>query len=149
MHSYCGRWKYRSPCYGSNVKAAYTAGNELHVFDLDLRRHYPFPHVKNAWTKYHNDPKFSDLSNGVDLDQTGLLLMEQFDQGLHCLPFRLHLLNALICGKTMLFKFYDNCINFLCVRIFMVYWMEVQQYMPQLKMSRSYTIQGIIWPWLL
>ena len=41
-----------------------------------------------------NDPKFSDiqiLANSVDPDQT----QEQSGQGLHCLPFCLHLLDAL------------------------------------------------------
>ena len=32
------------------------------------------------------------------------LLLEQSDQGLHCLHFCLHLLDALLYGKTMLFK---------------------------------------------
>ena len=48
---------------------------------------------------YCNDPNFSDrkvLANSPDPDQTGLLsiirllLEEQSDQGLHCLPFYLH-----------------------------------------------------------
>ena len=44
---------------------------------------------------YRNDPKFSDRqvrANGAD-------------QHLDCLPFRLHLLNALLYGKAALFKF--------------------------------------------
>ena len=39
---------------------------------------------------YRNDPKFSDryaCANSADADQT--------DQGLHCLPFRLHLLDSM------------------------------------------------------
>ena len=32
-------------------------------------------------------------------------LQEQYDQGLHCLQFRLHLLDALLYGKTNLVKF--------------------------------------------
>ena len=32
-------------------------------------------------------------------------LEEQSDQRLDCLPFRLHLLNALLYGKSALFKF--------------------------------------------
>ena len=31
--------------------------------------------------------------------------LEQSDQGLHCLSFHLHLLDALLYGKTTLFKF--------------------------------------------
>ena len=34
-----------------------------------------------------------------------LLLEEQSDQGLHCLPFPLNLLDPLLCSKTILFKF--------------------------------------------
>ena len=46
---------------------------------------------------YHNDPKFSDrqvLANRVGQDQ-----------GLHYLPFHLHLLEALLYGKNKFFKF--------------------------------------------
>ena len=45
---------------------------------------------------YHNVPKFSDRqvwANSVDPE-------EQSDQGLHSLPFRLHLLDALFYGKA-------------------------------------------------
>ena len=55
---------------------------------------------------YHNFPKFSDRqvwANSADPDQTAplqtqirLLLEEQSDQGLHCLQFPLHLLDALL-----------------------------------------------------
>ena len=41
---------------------------------------------------YRNNPKFSDRqvwANSVDLDQT--VRQEQSDQGLHCLPFHLHI----------------------------------------------------------
>ena len=34
-----------------------------------------------------------------------LLLKEQSDQGLHCLLFRLHILDALFYGIAILFKF--------------------------------------------
>ena len=37
--------------------------------------------------------------------QIRLLLEEQSDQGLHCLQFHLHLLEALLYGKTTLFQF--------------------------------------------
>ena len=45
-----------------------------------------------------NDPKFSDRyawANSADPDQT-----EQSDQGLHCLPFRLHRLDSLLYGRA-------------------------------------------------
>ena len=36
--------------------------------------------------------------------QIKLLLEEQSDQGLHCLQFQLHLLDALLYGKAILFE---------------------------------------------
>ena len=54
-------------------------------------------HMIDSLTRSHkiycNDPKFSDRqvwANGVDPDQT------TSDQGLRCLPFRLHLLSTLL-----------------------------------------------------
>ena len=50
------------------------------------------------YTTCRNHPKFSDRqvwANSVDPD----------DQGLHCLPFGLHRLNALFSCKAALFKF--------------------------------------------
>ena len=54
-------------------------------------------------TKYRNDPKFSDRqvwANSVDPDQIArvytVCLKEQSYLGLHCLPFRLHLLDSLL-----------------------------------------------------
>ena len=49
---------------------------------------------KEVPQKYRNDPKFSDRyawANSADLE-------EQSDQGLHCLPFRLHRLDSLLYG---------------------------------------------------
>ena len=37
--------------------------------------------------------------------QIRLLLEEQSDQGLHCLPFRLHRLDSLLYGRATYFKF--------------------------------------------
>ena len=37
--------------------------------------------------------------------QIRLLLEEQSDQGLHCLLFRLHRLDTLLCGRAIYFKF--------------------------------------------
>ena len=57
--------------------------------------------LKNEFTeaqKYRNDPKFLDRyawANSADPDQTAPL-----DQGLHCLPFRLHRLDSLLYGRT-------------------------------------------------
>ena len=47
---------------------------------------------------YRNDPKFSDRyawTNSADPDQTA-----QSDQGLQCLPFRLHRLDSLLYGRA-------------------------------------------------
>ena len=46
--------------------------------------------------------------------QIRLLLQEQSDQGLHCLQFHLHLLEALLYGKASLFKSMvkPRCSNF-------------------------------------
>ena len=54
---------------------------------------------RNTKQKHCNDPKFSDRrvwANSVDLK-------EQSGKGQQCLPFRLHLLDA-IYGKATLFK---------------------------------------------
>ena len=45
--------------------------------------------------------------------QIRLLLEEQSDQGLHCLPFRLHRLDSLLYGRATLFKFQSDYNNFL------------------------------------
>ena len=58
--------------------------------------------------KYRNDPKFSDgqvWANSVDPDQTAPL-GAVWDQGLHGLPFLLHVLDILLFyGKATLFTF--------------------------------------------
>ena len=43
------------------------------------------------------------MTNSVDPDQTAP--EEQSDQGLHCLQFPLHILDALLLGKAILFNF--------------------------------------------
>ena len=47
----------------------------------------------------------TDRSGQTVQTQIRLLLEEQSDQGLHCLQFPLHLLDALLYGKSSLFKF--------------------------------------------
>ena len=61
---------------------------------------------------YRNDPKFSDgyawqtVQTQIDMPgktvqtQIRLLLEEQSDLALHCLPFRLHHLDSLLYGRT-------------------------------------------------
>ena len=51
---------------------------------------------QNFWT---------DRSEQTVQTQIRLLLEEQSDQGLHCLPFRLHFLDILLYGKATLFEF--------------------------------------------
>ena len=48
-------------------------------------------------SKYHNDLVFGQA--GLDPEE------EQSDQGLHCLPICLHLLDPLLCSKMTLFQF--------------------------------------------
>ena len=68
---------------------------------------------------YHNDPKFLDrLVWANSVDPIRLLLEEQSDQGLHCLPFQLHLLGALLFGKPSCSNFRVIIANVLGVRIF-------------------------------
>ena len=55
-----------------------------------------------------NGPTFSDRytwANSVDPDQTApLLLLEESDQDLHCLPFCLHHFGLITIGRALLFK---------------------------------------------
>ena len=58
---------------------------------------------------YRKNSKHWDMyvwANSVDSDQTAL--KEQSDQDLHCLPFFLHLLEALLQCKIKLFYIKDN-----------------------------------------
>ena len=48
---------------------------------------------------------WTDKSEQTVKTQIRLHLEEQFDQGVHCFPFHLHRLDALIYGKFILFKF--------------------------------------------
>ena len=86
-----------------------------------------------------NDPKFSDRqawANSADSDQTAP--KEQSDQGLHCLQFPLHLLDALLYGKTILFIFRVITANFRVSEI-----IGVLRYCIQLreKIKNNYTGQ--------
>ena len=69
---------------------------------------------------YRNDPKFSDRhvrANSADPDRTA-------DQRLDCLPFRLHLLNALLYVKAAMSKFkgdYSKCLDVWTFRSFTVH----------------------------
>ena len=56
-------------------------------------------HTLHMFSLYRNDPKFSDRyawANSADPDQTA----PRSDQGLHCLPFRLHRLDSLHCSRA-------------------------------------------------
>ena len=56
---------------------------------------------------YRNDPKCLDRQ--IWANSPDQILKEQSDQGLHCLPFRLHLLDALPYGKATLLQFSGDC----------------------------------------
>ena len=43
---------------------------------------------------------WTDMPGQTVQTQIRLLLEEQSDQGLHCLPFRLHRLDLLLCGRA-------------------------------------------------
>ena len=49
---------------------------------------------------------WSGCANSADPDQTAP--QEQSDQGLHCLPFRLHRLDSLLYGRATQFKLYSD-----------------------------------------
>ena len=53
--------------------------------------------------------------------QIRLLLEEQSDQGLHCLPFHLDLLDKWLHGMTFFFEFYDDYSNIFGVRKFRIF----------------------------
>ena len=78
---------------------------------------------------YRNDPKFSvryAWANSVDPDQTAPLGEEQSDQGLHCLPFRLHRLDLLLYGEPHNSNFTLSTKNF---------W--VSEYLGNLRQMKS------------
>ena len=63
----------------------------------------------NTVSQYRKNSKYWDIyvwANSVDSDQTAP--KEQCDQDLHCLPFFLHLLEALLQCKIKLFYIKDN-----------------------------------------
>ena len=68
-----------------------------------------YPSTQSDQASYRRNSKYWDmyvLANSVDSDQTAL--KEQSDQDLHCLPFFLHLLEALLHCKIKLFYIKDN-----------------------------------------
>ena len=60
----------------------------------------------------------TDRSGQTVQTQIRLLLEEQSDQGLHCLLFHLHLLEAFLCCKANLFEFEGGCSHIFGVRKF-------------------------------
>ena len=64
--------------------------------EKDRKTHITGLQIRNYDLNYRNDPKFSDRyawANSADPE-------EQSDQGLHCLPFRLHRLDSLLYGRA-------------------------------------------------
>ena len=80
--------------HSSNFRVITTNFLGVRIFrKFTVLMHYP--------GSYHNGPKFSDRlvsANSADPDQTA-------PQGLHCLQFPLHLLDALLYDKATLFQF--------------------------------------------
>ena len=64
---------------------------------------------------------WTDRSGQTVQTQIRLLLEEQSDQGLHCLPFHVHPLDALLCGNIALFKISNNISIFSGVQIFRIF----------------------------
>ena len=64
----------------------------------------------------------TDRSGQTVQTQIRLFLEEQSDLGLHCLPFRLHLLDALLNGKAILINFLGDYSIFWGVRFFLFLW---------------------------
>ena len=65
--------------------------------------------MRNVIIAYCKNSKYWDMyvsAKSADSDQTAH--KEQSDQDLHCLPFILHLLEALLHCKIKLFYFKDN-----------------------------------------
>ena len=60
----------------------------------------------------------TDTSEQTLQTQIRLLLEEQSDQDLHCLPFHLHFFDTLLYGITVLFKFSGIFSNFSGVQKF-------------------------------
>ena len=70
----------------------------------------------------------TDSSVQTVLTQIRLLLEEQSDQGLHCLPFRLHLLDALLYRQPLCSNFRVITANFSGVQIFKNFTVHVSFY---------------------
>ena len=79
------------------------------MYDLCVGRAFNRSLLIYMWVYYRKNSKYWDIyvrANSVASDQTAL--KEQSDQDLHCLPFILHLLEALLQCKIKLFYIKDN-----------------------------------------
>ena len=80
------------------------SGEEIATTDQSVQRSICY-----LYMPYHKNSKYWDMyvcANSLDSDQTAV--KEQSDQDLHCLPFFLHLLEALLHCKIKLFYIKDN-----------------------------------------
>ena len=86
--------------------------NETEGNFLNLLPHYSVMCFDSGTSFLKLDHKIlrirTDRSEQAVQTQISLLLMEQTDQGLHCLPFHLRLFNILLHFKNELFHFLDN-----------------------------------------
>ena len=86
------------------------------LYDKTLKHHlivtskYPCNMIKNKKKEFLDKQVWA---KGVDPDQTAP------DQGLHCLLFRPHLVDALLYGKATLFKFSGDYSKFFRCPIFL------------------------------
>ena len=81
----------------------FTQKTKLTLQNRNIRKETEKKRTNRFLPNYGNSPNFLDrqvFANSADPD-----LEEQSDQGLHCLPFRLHLYDMLLYGKGTLFKF--------------------------------------------
>ena len=99
-------WTWRALCNETPFRFAKNlASSKIRTWDTVIHS-WNLLRFSDCYSEnYRNDLKFSDRqfwANSVDPDQSA---PRQSDQGLHCLPFCLHLLNALLYGRATLFEF--------------------------------------------
>ena len=99
---------------------------------------------------YCNVPKFSDSkgwANSVD--------PEQSDLGLHCLLFRLYILDSLFNGRATLLKFEDNYSNFSVsenlgiLRYMTLYHCSISSFQNHQKSGQTIRLFAILLPFCL
>ena len=101
--------------YAKHEKAIKTRRMETYIYlsfwtgaNIDQLLAKPTFHSRYAhtlsWTGKGSMYTVASRANNVDSDQTAPMIQEQSDQGLHCLPFRQHYLDTLLCSKSTMFN---------------------------------------------